>query len=333
MALSDLWTSQDDSGSSGGAWGSLANGLAGLYGGYQGMNSASGLNNQISGALNQNMGTTNSAISTLQQQIAQQRQQAQAAYDAARGQIDTQNSGLQNDIGTMTSNLTALSDPNSPYMQMARQAVERKDAAAGRRSQWGERETQLAGTLADYVGKYSPGLQNSITSARNQINQNNLGLANMFSTMNNPADRNQLALAQMLQQQQSGASALNTTGREAANRAITNQNSLITNGIKGAGSLAQLLFGGGQGGAGYSNILGSLFSSPGGSGFGDGSLYGDSFQPLGNYGTSVDGALGGYGYGNLPSGDYFGGGGLGGVPTSGWDGGYTGGGSDFSELW
>lgn len=304
-------------------WGGIGTGLANLWGGIQGANNANQVNNQVSGALNQNLGTTNTAITQLQQQIEQQRREAQAAYEAARNNVTTQNQGLEGDIGTMTANLAALSDPNSPYMKMAREAIERKDASAGRRSQWGEREVQLAGTLADYVGKYAPGLQGSVTNARNQINQNNLGLANMFSTMNNPADRNQMALAEMLRQQQAGAGALNTTGRDASNRANNQQTSLINSGIQGLGGLAGMLFGNGGGGGGYgSGILSNLWTTPDSSGFGDGSLWGNSFQPLSDYGFDTSG-LGGSGYGNLPMGDYFGGGGFGGVPTlGGWDGGF-----------
>lgn len=333
-SIFDLFSSPDSSGQDTGgmSYMDLANSLAGLYGGYQGYQNAGNVNNQVQGALGQNLGTTSTSIQQLQQQIAQQRAEAQAAYEAARGNVGTQNTGLEGDIGTMTSNLNALSDPNSPYMQQARQAIERKDAAAGRRSQWGERETQLAGTLADYVGKYSPGMQSAITNARNQINANNLGLANMYSTMNNPADRNQQALAQMLQQQQAGATAANTTGRAAANSATNNMTGMIQNGIKGVGGLMGL-FGGTGGGTGWDGMgmMGNLFSSPDSSGWGDGGLWGNSFAPMSDYGVDTSG-LGGYGYGNLPAGDYFGGGGIGGVPTA-WDGGFGGGGLNDDSIW
>ena len=339
-SIFDLFTSPDSNGSTGSGFDNsymgIANNLAGLWGNYQGMQNANNVNNQVQQSLGQNSATTSASIQQLQQQIAQQRAEAQAAYEAARGNVGTQNQGLEGDIGTMTTNLNALSDPNSPYMQQARAAIERKDAAAGRRSQWGERETQLSGTLADYVGKYSPAMQSAITNARNQINANNLGLANMYSTMNNPADRNQQALAQMLQQQQAGATAANTTGRAAANSATNNTTGMIQNGTKGLGGLMGL-FGGTGGGTGWEGMgmLGNLFSSPGGSGFGDGSLWGNSFQPMSDYGVDTAGALGGYGYGNLPAADYFGGGGFGGVPTAGytgWDGGFGGGLSDDS-IW
>lgn len=52
--------------------------------------------------------------------------------------------------------LQNLFNPNSPYAQMARQRMERQDAAAGRRSQYGNRETQLAALLADKQASTMP---------------------------------------------------------------------------------------------------------------------------------------------------------------------------------
>jgi hypothetical protein len=286
-----------------GNWGTMASGLANLWGGIQGANNANQVNNQVSGALGQNSSAYQQQIQSLQEQIKANQAQAQQAYEAARANATTQNQGLEGDIGNMTSNLTALNDPNSPYMQMARQAIERKDASAGRRSQWGEREVQLAGTLADYVGKYAPGLQNSITAARNQINQNNQGLASMYSTMNNPADRNMLALAQLLQGQQQGAAAANTTGRAAANSATNNLTGAITGGLNAAGGL----LGG----------LGSLFGNSGGGSFLDSwgantGLGGGGWANAGMNNWGSDGlGDGGWGFGN-GLGQGFGAGGLGG---------------------
>jgi hypothetical protein len=58
--------------------------------------------------------------------------------------------------------LNNLYSPNSPYAQNMRQAMERRDAAAGRRSQYGTRETELAGNLAQAQGQAlsSPGYAN-----------------------------------------------------------------------------------------------------------------------------------------------------------------------------
>lgn len=309
MALSDLWTSPDSLGSTLGNLGGLA---GSIYGGFQGWNTANNVGGQVNNMLAQQQ-----ALAQQQQQALQQQQaQARAHYDASRANVDAQNAGLTGDIDRLSGSLSALSDPNSPYMQMARQAIERKDASAGRRSQWGERETQLAAQLADYVGKYSPGMQSAITNARNQINQNNQGLASIFAAMNAPIAAGTNSLMTGLG---NAATSANTTGRAAANSQTNNLTSLLTNGGKLLGGLGSLF---GSGGGGDYGILGSnLFDNSWNSGYGDGSLWGNSFQPMSDYGFDT-GGLGGYGYGNLPMGDYFGGGGIGGVPTM-WDGGLS----------
>jgi len=300
MALSDLWSSPD-------SMTGLINSGANLFGAWQGMNTANNVNSQVGSLLAQQQAQAQAQA----QATAQQRQQALDAYNAARGNVDAQNAGLTGDIGTMTSNLNALSDPNSPYMQMARQAIERKDAAAGRRSQWGEREVQLAATLADYVGKYSPGIQAAITNARNQINANNLGLATIFSNMNNTANSGANSAMTALGNAATGA---NSTGRAAQNSATNNTTGLINS---GASLLARLFGGDNSGGSLWGGgITGDLFGSGGYTPWGDGSLYGNSFQPLSDYGTGL--SLGNSStYGALPQGNYFSGnaGGLFGTPS------------------
>lgn len=64
--------------------------------------------------------------------------------------------------------LQGLYSPDSPYAQMARQRMERRDAAGGRRSQYGVRETELAALLADRQAQQAPQLQ----SLYNQKDQN-----------------------------------------------------------------------------------------------------------------------------------------------------------------
>lgn len=314
-------------------WGDVGSGLGSLFGNAMSLNNANQVNQQVQPAIQQNNATTQRQIQELQQQMDTNRQQAQDMYQRSLADVTGQNQGLQGNIDTMTGNLTALNDPNSPYMQMARQAIERKDAAAGRRSQWGEREVQLAATLADQIGKYAPGLQQSITGARDQINRNNQGLASLYSTANNPGDRNTLALIQMLQAQQSGAQAANTTGRESGNRVNSNMNSLLSSGGRLAGGLLGGLFGGGGGSlgitdaygyggnggiTGYGSGLGDIYSGGGGDAFGStsyspiGSIY-DNFNSQSVLNPSM-------GYGALPMGDYFGAGGSGGfagVPNAG----------------
>lgn len=55
-----------------------------------------------------------------------------------------------------TQQLADLYGPNSPYAAQLRQQLERKDAAAGRRSQYGPREVELQARLADVASRNAP---------------------------------------------------------------------------------------------------------------------------------------------------------------------------------
>lgn len=70
-----------------------------------------------------------------------------------------------------TNQLRNLFSPTSPYAIQARQAMERRDAAKGRRSQYGPRETQLAALLTDK--------QASVLSSPSYVSQ--LGASKMRS--------------------------------------------------------------------------------------------------------------------------------------------------------
>lgn len=342
----------NDVGGSGGLdWGSMLGGLGSMFGGIQSMGVNSGINSNVQAQQNQAQAATSAQIANLEREIAQSRQQAQDMYQRSLGDVTGQNQGLQGNIDTMTANLAGLSDPNSPYMQQARMAIERKDAAAGRRSQWGEREVQLQAELADRMGRYAPSIQQSITGARDQINRNNQGLASLYSTANNPADRNTLALLSSLQQQQANASAQNTTGRQAANAQANSLQNLLGGAgrlIGGVGGLSGL-FGSNSGGGGITGLWGgntgigsggwgglgaSLYGSDsGGWGFGDNGLgvgqgftgggLGGGYLDFGSgstmgLGSGLDFQSGGLGQGLQGYGTSFGGGGI-----SSWDGGYN----------
>lgn len=234
-----------------------------LLGQLQGMGNANNTNQQVQQTLGQNSQALAQQIAQLQQGFQQGGQQAQDAYNTAKGLYDSQNQQLQGNIDTMTGSLNALSDPNSAYMRMARQNLERKDAAAGRRSQWGEREVQLQAMLADYIGKYSPGLNNSITSARNQMTANNNSLAGMYAQMQNAANEQARIAAQTAQAQQQLAQAQNTTGRTAANAATNNQTAALQAAL-GIGKGLYGMFGGG--GGGIAGDTGQSYYSIGGNG-------------------------------------------------------------------
>jgi hypothetical protein len=74
--------------------------------------------------------------------------------------------------GSSMANLSDLYGPNSPYAGQLRQEMERRDAAAGRRSQYGPREVELQAKLADQYGRHAP----SFSAANLQRDTFNAGL-------------------------------------------------------------------------------------------------------------------------------------------------------------
>lgn len=112
-----------------------------------------------------------------------------AAQKAAKGQIN---------------NLQQLFAPNSAYAQEMRQQLERRDAAAGRRSQYGNREVELQAKLATLAAAQAPQIQKLYdqrnanrnmlinTALRNPgvqklMSQGIDGLAGMFSQRETPS--------------------------------------------------------------------------------------------------------------------------------------------------
>lgn len=62
--------------------------------------------------------------------------------------------------GSQADNLNSLYGPNSPYAQQLEQKLTRRDAQAGRRSQFGTRNVELQARLADLASRNAPQLQN-----------------------------------------------------------------------------------------------------------------------------------------------------------------------------
>lgn len=92
-------------------------------------------------------------------------------YSANRASRD-----IGRNINSMQANspqvsLDALYGPNSPYAAQLRQQLERKDAASGRRSQYGPREVELQARLADMYSRAAPGIMNANTQNINAIAQ------------------------------------------------------------------------------------------------------------------------------------------------------------------
>jgi len=224
-------------------YGNLATGLGGLYGTLASINNNNNINGQVQSALSTNNAALQQQAAALQQQVDQQRANANDQYNRSLADVTSQNAQLQSQIDSGTANLAALSDPNSAYMQQAREAIARKDAASGRNSQYGDREVQLAALLAEQVAKYSPAMQSAITSARNQIATNNSGLASLYNTASNPAQQTQAQQLAAIQSQIAAANAANTTGRQAANSQSNAYAQLLALAGKGLGGLGSLLNG------------------------------------------------------------------------------------------
>lgn len=82
--------------------------------------------------------------------------------------------GNNSAINQQIQSLGSMYSPNSPYAQQLRQTLERKDAAAGRRSQYGPREVQLMAALADKQAGVADTMGRLATSGQaNQIALNN----------------------------------------------------------------------------------------------------------------------------------------------------------------
>lgn len=73
------------------------------------------------------------------------------------------NQTIQDQIGT----LSGMYGPNSPYATQLRQALARKDAAAGRNSQYGTREVELQARLAALQGQNAKTIGDLSTQANN----------------------------------------------------------------------------------------------------------------------------------------------------------------------
>lgn len=96
-----------------------------------------------------------------------------------------------NQYGNLAGNLQSLYGPNSAYAQQLRQQLTRQDAAAGRRSQYGNREVELQARLADTNARMAPTLQSLYGQQQNnqaQVLQSLLrmspGLLRMFQNNN-----------------------------------------------------------------------------------------------------------------------------------------------------
>ena len=67
--------------------------------------------------------------------------------------------------------LSSMFGQNSAYSQQLRQQLERRDAAGGRRSQYGPREVELQAKLAQMAAQYGPNISQSNMAAQQASQQ------------------------------------------------------------------------------------------------------------------------------------------------------------------
>lgn len=89
----------------------------------------------------------------------------------------------QRQLGNMLSSLQGLYSQNSPYAQQLRQSLAAKDAAAGRRSQYANREVQLQSNLAHMASQQIPAMNQMQMGISNLQNRNMMNLLNSAKTM------------------------------------------------------------------------------------------------------------------------------------------------------
>lgn len=119
---------------------------------------------------------------TAQQQQQQQLQQAQVLQDMfaqQQAQAPKAPAMRQPNLGGIGAKMEAMFGANSQTALALRKQLERKDAAAGRRSQYGPREVELLARLSQLRAQAEPGYMNAEISAANAANQH---AAQMFST-------------------------------------------------------------------------------------------------------------------------------------------------------
>jgi hypothetical protein len=89
------------------------------------------------------------------------------AYQAQQAAKDAQRSASATSSGVDAS-LENMFGQNSAYSQQLRQELNRRDAASGRRSQYGPREVELQAKLAQMRAQSEPSMRNAATNASQQ---------------------------------------------------------------------------------------------------------------------------------------------------------------------
>jgi hypothetical protein len=133
---------------------------------------------QIGGMVGQSMGSSTSGGQSTNSSIGGQGTDFGGAlaniadiYSANRASRDVKSNIANLESNTPQVSLESLYGPNSPYAAQLRQQLERKDAASGRRSQYGPREVELQARLAEMYSKAAPSFMQANIQNQNAIAQ------------------------------------------------------------------------------------------------------------------------------------------------------------------
>lgn len=154
--------------------GALMGGLLGLYG------------------VNRMRETSKDQARAMAEQNAQQQAALASLMSQVQGKAPSAPHVRQPNFGAISAKLDGMFGPKSGVASELRTQLERKDAAAGRRSQYGPREVQLMAELTRLRAQAEPGYMNAEVAAANAANQG------AFSVFNAQQQARQQQLQQLL---------------------------------------------------------------------------------------------------------------------------------------
>lgn len=134
--------------------------VGGTFGSFMGGQMAGPLGAMVGGQAGAYMAGRTPGINPGAQQSVGQSPQAGSGLDmeqlvAGLGSLYLNNKAAK-EAGSNVQSLNSMFGPNSAYSQQLRQRLERRDAASGRRSQYGPREVELQAKLAEMAANYGP---------------------------------------------------------------------------------------------------------------------------------------------------------------------------------
>lgn len=155
----------------------------------------------------------------IQGQQAAQQAALMAELQASQGAMPEAPGMVEPDMARVSARLDSMFGAGSESANQLRSQLERKDAAAGRRSQYGPREVQMLTQLAQLRSQVEPSYMNAETAAANAANQSAYNIYNAQMNSHN-SDLTRMIQAQQLNQQ-AGQNAFNNNQTNANNQMRT----------------------------------------------------------------------------------------------------------------